>query len=527
MRSRTIVFITLNEYDNLGIGYMAAMLKGKGFKTRVVDVRAKKSDIVTLLKRVKPTIVGFSVIYQYYIERFAELAGFLREQGINCHFTAGGHYASLKYEELFEFIPILDSIVRFEGEYTISELAVSIENGADWKGIAGIVWRGNGKVILNQPKPFEKDLDKFPFPLRSPARSYAYGFKFATIIAGRGCTHNCSFCNTGKFYGQFPGAVKRIRRPGMVVREMELLRRRRDCSVFLFLDDDFPLNAPHGNEWIIKFCSELKRRGLNKKILWKINCRPDEVDEETFRLMKSHGLFLVFLGIEDGTDAGLKRLNKQITTQTTINAVNILKKLEIGMDFGFMLFQPDTTFKTLNENLDFLRKICGDGYTPVTFLKMMPYYETRIENELIKEGRLKISPGIRDYDFLTEPMNQYYNFITDCFMEWLRYPYGVENISNWAGNYISVYKHYFKVHPLAKELPAAVRRLISESNVFVLDNMKELSAIFETRHEIIKENGLLESYMEKINAGHEFYKKEITAIMARLGTIAHCQRTVD
>ncbi len=504
---------------------MAAILAGQGFRTTVIDVRTENSDILRLLKRLKPKIVGFSVIYQYYIDKFADLAGFLREQGINCHFTAGGHYASLKYRELFEFIPLLDSIVRFEGEHTLSELAVSIENGTDWKGIAGIVYRENGRIILNQLRSFEKDLDNFPFPLRSPLRSYAFGFKFATIIAGRGCTHNCSFCNTRKFYGQIPGEIKRIRRPEMVVREMEMLRRRRNCSIFLFLDDDFPLKTSHGNEWILKFCSELKRNGLNKKILWKINCRPDEVDEVTFRLMKRHGLFTVFLGIEDGTNPGLRRLNKQITTETALNAVGILKKLGLGMDFGFMLFQPDTTFKSLNENLDFLSKVCGDGYTPVTFLKMMPYYETRIENELIKEGRLKISPGIRDYDFLTEPMNQYYNFITDCFMEWLRCPYGVENVSNWAGNYISVYKHYFKVHSLAKELPAAARRLISESNVFLLDNMKELSAIFEARRDIIKENGLLESYMEKIKSRHEFYKKEITAIMARLGTIAHYQQT--
>ena len=126
--------------------------------------------------------------------------------------------------------------------------------------------------------------------------------------------------------------------------------------------------------------------------LWSGEIRP-------FEMMKSNGLFLVFIGIEDGTDSGLKRLNKHMSVSRSLAGINTLKKLEIGFDFGFMLFQPSTTFRSLNENLDFLEKICGDGYTPLTFIKLMPFYETRIEKELFAEGRLKSEPGNLDYDF--------------------------------------------------------------------------------------------------------------------------------
>ena len=89
---------------------------------------------------------------------------------------------------------------------------------------------------------------------------------------------------------------------------MDFLHHKQDCSVFLFEDDDFPVRTKNGYDWIDRFCKELKRKKLVNKIIWKINCRPDEVDSDCFAIMKSHGLYLVFLGIDDGTDSGLAQI---------------------------------------------------------------------------------------------------------------------------------------------------------------------------------------------------------------------------
>lgn len=508
MQSRPVVFVTLKEYDNLGVGYMASLLSANGFLTKVVDIRKNKAVITKYLKRLNPLLVGFSVIYQYYLSDFQDLILYLRKKEINCHFTAGGHYASLKFKELYKYIPYLDSIVLFEGEYTLLELASRIQNEKQWRDTEGIAYPEKGKIIENPLRPFETDLDKFPFPLRSPLKTYAFGLKFATIIAGRGCTYNCTFCNTKKFYSRVPGNGKRIRRPGMVAKEMKMLHNMRNCSVFLFLDDDFPVRSTIEPDWIKMFCNELESNGLSGNILWKICCRPDEVNEETFKLMKRHGLFLVFLGIEDGTDTGLKRLNKNMTTESSINAVNILKKLDIGIDYGFMLFQPYSTFSSVNENLDFLRTICYDGYIPVTFLKMMPYYDTAIETDLIKTGRLITSIGVRDYDFPDDKMNHYFKFITSCFTEWLSNTRGLANTATWALNYCSVYLNYFETTPEGIKFYRKVRRIVSESNLFLIDTMKELSAIFES-DQYKGENRLLEHYKVTTKTKHESFRNRI------------------
>jgi radical SAM superfamily enzyme YgiQ (UPF0313 family) len=301
----------------------------------------------------------------------------------------------------------------------------------------------------------------------------------------------------------------------MVVKEMEHLHNTKSCSIFLFLDDDFPVKAVNGYDWVKHFCKELNVRGLNNRIMWRICCRPDEVDEEKFSMMKRNGLFQVFLGIEDGTDIGLKRLNKHMTVEKSRKGIYILKKLRIGFDYGFLLFQPYSTFTSLNENLDFLRQLCGDGYTPVTFLKLMPYYETRIEKELLTKGRLKVLRGARDYDFSESSLNHYYDFITDIFMEWLRYTDGLENISRWAKNYFQVYLFYYGSDSYFLKLYSKFTKTISESNLFLLDTMKELSVFFESG-KYLSDDRLLEDYRKRINSKHESFKGKIHRIMDML-----------
>lgn len=523
MNIHPVPFIAFEEFDNLGVGYMASVLSEAGYEISVIDFREGKKEILNTLKKLKPVIVGFSLIFQYHINEFAELIRYLRQGGIKCHFTAGGEYASLRYADLFENIPSLDSIVRFEGEYTFLELVNCINTGTDWKNIFSIAYKSEGKLIVNELRPVETDIDKFPFPMRSPLKEYAFNKKFATILAGRGCINNCSFCSVREYYQQSSGPYKRIRKPEKVVEEMELLHLQMDCSVFLFQDDDFPVKTRKGSDWVERFCKELKRKKLADDIMWKINCRPDEIDYDSFALMKKHGLYLVFLGIEDGTDTGLTRLNKHITSAKIREGVNILKNLEIGFDYGFMPFQPSSTYSSVKDNFSFLRGICSDGFASVTFLKMMPFCATPIEEELRKEGRLKGNPGFLDYDFPHESMNHYYEFITDCFLEWMRDPDGLLNISKWTRNYISVFSRFFELTPEIPKIKMALTEVISESNNFFLDTLLDLATLFETGKYNTMNYNDLKNYKKKVKIKHDHFKERINNFITKLLILGELQ----
>ncbi len=516
MNNNNVVFIAFEERDNLGVGYLASVLSEAGYNSKIIDFRESRESILNEIKKRKPVLLGFSVIFQYNIDKFIILVKYLRKNSINCHFTAGGHFASLRPQQLFDLIPELDSLVRFEGEYTLLELVDALGSGKEWEKIKGISYIENGKLIQNDLRPLEPDLDNFPWPVRHKPGEYALGKTYTTILAGRGCVHDCIFCDIREFYGPPPGPYKRIRSPEKVIEEMKYLYNEKGCSVFLFQDDDFPVKSDDVNRWIRRFCEGLSGNDLKGKILWKINCRPDEIDEVIFRMMKDHGLYQVFLGIEDGTDEGLRKMNKKLSASDTLKGVDILKNLEIGIDYGFMLFQPDSTFKSIRTNLMFLDTICADGYMSVTFLKMMPHFATKVEAQLDKQGRLKKKSGIQDYDFLENTIDDYYGFVFDVFSDWLQDSRGLLNTSMWARNFINVYKFFngntSRIHFLSHEL----KQLKKEANRFILDTMFELADIFESGNYKTADDDNRDKYRLAIKGKHEHLTEGISKIIRRV-----------
>lgn len=475
MKKNKVVFVGFQEQDNLGIGYIASVLLDAGYGIHIADFRIGETLIFETIKRFSPIAVGFSVIFQHHLEQFRDLVVYLRENGVSCHFSAGGHYPSLRPGDLLNVIPQLDSVVLFEGERTFLELVNALASGQDWNGIPGIAFASDGKTHMNPLRPLEIDLDNFPPPVRPPLKEYALGRKFATLLAGRGCIHQCSFCSIHEFYSKPPGPVKRIRRPDKVVREMELLHYEQSCSVFLFQDDDFPLSHKTGKKWAVEFCKELTRAGLNDKILWKANCRPDEIDREMFLFLKEHGLFLVYLGIESGTESGLKLMDKRIDASTNLDGVTILKNLGILYDYGFMLFDPESTIETVRENLSFLEKLCGDGSSPVTFCKMLPYAETKIERRLQSQGRLKGTDSFRDYDFHTRELDHLYVAMATCFADWIGEHDGLLNLARWIRYHFAVYEKFYPVRSPCTGLWNETRDLIAASNRYFVHTALKLA----------------------------------------------------
>jgi radical SAM superfamily enzyme YgiQ (UPF0313 family) len=509
----SVVFIAYEERENLGVRYMVSVLSGAGYQVEVIDFRKSRPVILQVLQKQQPLLVGFSVVFEDHIYDFRDLAKYLRDQGIGHHFCAGGQFASLRPEVLFEIIPWLDSIVRFEGEHTILDLVNAIHSDTDWKEVTGISYMQNGTAIHNPLRPLEKDLDQFPFPQRPEASEYLLGKKYATLIAGRGCIYNCIFCNCREFYRLPPGPIKRIRDPARVAEEIEILQHEKDCSVFLFQDDDFPVSIGGKSSWIEQFCKNLADKHLSGKILWKINCRTDEVEAEVFEFMKHHGLFRVFLGFEEGTDSGLEWMNKKLTVSDHIRAVDILKDLGIGIEFGFMLFHPRTTYDSLRKNLRFLENISADGYMPVTFNKMLPYFETRIEKELKRTGRLKGNPGSLDYDLEPRSLNDLQAFVFDSFQHWLNPSHGLASMAKWAEICLSVFEYYFGTRKATKYLSGELVMLVADANRYMIHMLRTLSPLFERSDFSPVHSDELQQYSEEISKTQLDLNKHIQKII--------------
>jgi anaerobic magnesium-protoporphyrin IX monomethyl ester cyclase len=409
--SRPVMLIGFQEQANLGLGYLAATLRRDGYRIEVFDFEEDREHILAAAKALDPILIGFSLIFQFYVDRFRDLIRYLRDNDIVCHFTMGGHFPSLSYEHGLRLIPELDSIVRFEGEAALLEMVDLLGTGGDWRKTAGIAYCDEDKIVATEMRPLVPDLDSLPYPERGACRGNTtiLGRRAIPILASRGCIRTCSFCSIHVFYRVAPGKVVRTRKPAKVVEEMRLLHERDGITIFGFQDDDFPLYGVVWQRWARDFVAELHRSGLASRVIWKINCRADAVDPELFSAMRDAGLFIVYMGLESGSKQGLTTLHKQITVEQNLRAVATLKELGIMFEFGFMLFDPSTTFESVADNLDFLRTIVGDGATAASFCRMVPYDGTPIKEELARAGRLKGDICHPDYDFLDSRVDEFFH----------------------------------------------------------------------------------------------------------------------
>lgn len=162
--SRNVVLIGFKEQGNLGLGYLAATLESVGYHVEVLDFEASRAEMLATIRRLDPVVVGFSLIFQFYVHRFEELARYFREAGVDCHFTMGGHFPSLSPEETLALVPQLDSVARFEGELTLLELCDRIGLNQEWRDVEGIGYVDRGEVVLTEMRPLLADLDELPRP---------------------------------------------------------------------------------------------------------------------------------------------------------------------------------------------------------------------------------------------------------------------------------------------------------------------------------------------------------------------------
>jgi anaerobic magnesium-protoporphyrin IX monomethyl ester cyclase len=408
----------------------------------------------------------------------------LREAGVHCHFTMGGHFPSLSYGETLRLIPELDSVVRFEGEMTLLELADVIGTGGDWRTVDGIAYRDGNQVVTTPMRRLVDDLDLFPYPERNFEPEAALGRKALPLLASRGCARTCSFCSIQTFYRTAPGKIVRTRKPAKVVEEMRMLHEERGITIFLFQDDDFPLFGPVWRRWAMDFVQQMHLSGLSRRVIWKMNCRADAVDPEIFAAMRDAGLYLVYMGLESGNEEGLKTLHKQVTVEQNLRAVEILKQVGLLFEFGFMLFDPSSTLESIRANLNFLRAIIGDGSAGAVFCRMIPYDGTPIKDELEQSGRLRGDVCNPDYDFLDAKVTALYNSLSKIVDVW-GWIHGYRALSpqlNWAWNEIAIMDRLFPSLPDLPQYRQQLKSLTQRSNAVLFHVVEDLlDAVVEER----------------------------------------------
>ena len=389
--------------ENLGIRYIHSYLTKFGFNADILECDFEQKNASLIAQEILGyDILGFSLnYYEQYISAkkiLDNLASFEREKNESKHIIiAGGHYATFSHQFILKDSPLIDYIVLGEGEHVLLKL---IEfNFRNIDHIPNVVFKdSNNSVLYSQMESTKPNIDSFPFPYRNK-NSYFMGQNHFSIITSRGCYGNCAFCSVNSF-SKISGLGKnwRLRSPENIVKEIALLHEKYSVKAISFLDSVFLGTDKFSRHRAVEIFDLLKKGGI--KIHFSFECKANAVDENLFRYLKRFGLKNVFVGLESGSDRGLKIFNKQVTLKDNQKAIDVLKKLEIDSQFGFINFFPEMTYDDFWQNTLFLFK---NGILTSKALASRlciyhgtPYHERKFTGVEVFDDNLKVIYSFND-----------------------------------------------------------------------------------------------------------------------------------
>jgi len=352
------------------------VLEQGGYSVGILDSKALNlttDETKTQILREKPDMVGVTAMSST-VKGAYEVAKMAKDIGATV--VIGGPQLSAYPKETLSY-DFIDYGVIGEGEYTTLELVQAIENGVDVKKIKGLVYKHNGKIIVNAPR-IVNNLDELPFPARHllPMEKYhcvITATPFTTMISSRGCPHKCGFC-----YKQPSDKKVRWRSPKNIVDEMEHLIEKYRMKEIMFYDDSIAIRREH----IVGICNEIIDRGLDAQ--WESPVRIDNVDKELLKLMHEAGCIRLRYGVESGDEGILKLMRKGISISKTKKVFRWTKNTGIETFAYFIIGYATETHETIRKTINFAKELDPDW---VMFTAATPYPHTNLY-ELAKEQGL-------------------------------------------------------------------------------------------------------------------------------------------
>jgi len=363
------------------LAYGAALLEKNGFEVEIIDAIAEKLSENDFFKKIvflKPQLL---VAETSTVTLAHDLRMLVRHKN-HLPIVLCGPEVKLEDPGFLERTNFIDYLMFGEYEQTLLELCTKLKSKSSLKGVQGLIYKQNNKVIKNSSRPLIKDLDSLPWPQRKKLPIKVYNdspgdipVPCASMWASRGCPFKCSFCLWPQV--MYKGGEYRVRNVVDVVDEMEYLIKELGFKSIYFDDDTWNI----GKERMFAFCNELEKRNL--QIPWAIMARAELMDEPLLERMRRVGLFSVKYGVESSSQKLLDNINKGLDLKRVEEVVNYTKYLGIRTHLTFTFGLPEETAQTIADTIEYAKKL---NPTSVQFSLATPFPGTRFYDEMDKKG---------------------------------------------------------------------------------------------------------------------------------------------
>jgi len=333
----------MRPYPPLGLLYLSAYLKSRGFAVEVFDsTLSDRRSFREFVERERPSVVG---VYVNLITRASALEIIRLLKTLGSTVVLGGPEPGNYPREYLR--NGADVVVAGEGERTLEELLPHLQ----LESICGLFYLdGEGELTETPARDQIPVLDDLPFPDREAIDLPAYmdiwrrhhGRGPVSLITARGCPYRCKWCSHSVF-----GFTHRRRSPENVAREVEHIVERYGPDMLWYADDVFTIH----HRWLYSYADELDQRGL--KLPFETISREDRLNEKVAQTLKAMDCYRIWIGAESGSQRILDRMQRR---------VKLLQRQDIEAGMFIMLGYEGEEWEDLEETVDRLKAALPDVF---------------------------------------------------------------------------------------------------------------------------------------------------------------------
>lgn len=333
--------VDARTFPPLGLLYLGAALEANGHTVKVIDLAFEGATLAGH----NPDLIGIMCLTPHF-PQMPSLMASLRSLYPGVPIAVGGpHFSTIPADG--ERIGA-DVTVKGDGENII----VQIANG-DWQ--RGAIMQSPGGIT---------DVNRYPFPARHllPIHDYRYqiaGLPATTAITQRGCPYECSFCCHWEGYRKV-----RLRHTDNVIAEIRQIKSLGFGAV-QFYDDEYDLN----HKRTIELCEAIGHEDIKWRAFIKSNC----FNEAQAKAFAESGCWELCTGVESGSDAILKTIQKKATVANNTEARRLCRKYGIRFKAFAMVGHPGETRETAYATRDWLLENAPEEFN---LSLMTPYLGT-------------------------------------------------------------------------------------------------------------------------------------------------------
>ena len=400
----------MRPYPPLGILYLCAYLRGRGFEAEVYDSTwGTRQELDRMLETGEPGWLG---VYGNLLTRASVISLIEHARACGWRVILGGPEPA-NYAE--EYLALgAEYVVPGEGELVLEQL-LSGNPSPD-----GVIYRdGSGQVRRTPAAALVKDLDTLPWPARDCADIPRYlsawrerhGKGSVSLITARGCPFHCRWCSHSTF-----GHTHRRRSVAAVADEAEWILGRYQPEMLWYADDVFTIHRG----WTLAYAREIQRRGI--AVPFECITRADRLDEQVADALASLGCFRVWIGSESGSQRILDAMQRGVRVEQVQRAVELVRARGIETGMFLMWGYEGEQMEDIEATVRHVQSCRPDVYlTTVAYpIKGTAYYN-EIQDKLVHIGEWR---GGTDRDIRVEGRRsrRFYRFADDLLRSSVDHP---------------------------------------------------------------------------------------------------------